>query len=483
MPVTNLHPEYSARFEQWKQARDFYEGQRAVHAAGEKYLPKLVEEPDTSYKARLCRTSFFNATQRTIEGLVGMLFRSAPESEVSPGTLEMLLDVTKSGESADAFAAKCADELETVGKVAILVDHPPAPVDAEGKPVQLSVAQVQQMNVRPHLARYTAESLINWQFGWVNNKTALVMAVLAEKVSEDNPADPFAPACVEQWRELRLVNGIYMQQLWRRPAGGGDPVPQGAPTVPHIAGKPLAEIPLHIIGDGRPPLQALMDVNLSHYQTTADLEHGAHMTALPQPWVSGVDSKNDESGNAIDEPMYIGGGTLWKFPMGATAGMLEYTGQGLQALSDRLKVKEQQMAVLGARMLEAQKSGVEAADTAGMHRAGEQSILQRQAGELSAKMEAALAVFDLWAGGTGKVKYQINKDFLPTALSAQEITALVGAWQSGAISHEELFGKFQRGGVVSEGATFEDEQTKIANAPPALVAPTPAAAGAGAGEE
>jgi hypothetical protein len=475
MPVTNLHPEYSARADQWKQARDFYEGQAAVHAAGEKYLPRLVEEPDASYKARKCRASFFNATQRTIEGLVGMLFRSAPECGVSAGVADMLLDVTKSGESMDAFGAKCAEELETVGKVAVLVDHPPAPA------TPMTRAQVEALNVRPHLARYTAESLINWQYGWVNNKTALVMAVLAECTYQDNPDDPFAPLKVDQWRELRLVGGVYVQQLWRRPVDGGEPVREGGPVTPTIAGKPLPEIPLHIIGDGRPPLQALMDVNLSHYQTTADLEHGAHQTALPQPWAAGIPQRLDDDGKSIDEPLYIGGGVLWTFPHGAQVGMLEYTGQGLSALSDRLKVKEQQMAVLGARMLEAQKSGVEAADTAGMHRAGEQSILQRQAGELSAKLEGALSVFDSWAGGSGEVKYQINKDFLPTALSAQEITALVGAWQSGAMSHEELFGKFQRGGVVSEGSTFEDEQTKIANAPPSLVAPTPAAAGAGAG--
>jgi hypothetical protein len=465
MPVDTKHKEYLALAPLWAQMRDFAAGQAAVHAAGEKYLPRLINESDEAYKARLCRANLFGATGRTIEGLAGMLFRSKPECKVSTSATPMLDDVTKSGESMDEFAARVAIELETINRVAVLVDYPEAP------PGPMTVAQVEALNIRPHLARYTGESLINWEYGWVNNKTMLTMAVLYEQVNVENPDDPFLPRVADQWRELRLVDGVYVAQLWRR-IGAGTADKFGEPVIPRMNGKPLNEIPLYIFGDGRPPLMALCDVNKSHYQTTADIEHGAHLTALPQAWAAGELRQLDPQTSLYNTPtLYIGGGDLWTFPTGTQVGMLEYTGQGLGALENRLKSKESQMAVLGARMLEAQKTGVEAADTAGMHRAGEQSILQRQAGELSVGLQKALAVFDKWAGGSGDVTYQINKDFLPTALTAQEITALVQAWQSGAISHESLFDKFQRGGVVSEGLTYEDEQTKIANNPPVLSAP------------
>lgn len=478
MPVDTKHPDYIARAAEWQQMRDFAESEQAVHAAGEKYLPRLTKETYEDYTARKGRASVYGATERTIEGLVGMLFRSAPEREVSPGTEGMLLDVTKSGEDLDRFGNLVAREYLTVGKVVALDDYPS--VSTEG----LSVAAVEEMNIRPNMARYTAEAFINWEFGWVNNKTTLTMAVLHERVNEPNPQDPFCPKVVDQWRELRLDGGVYTVQLWRRPAAGGAPERYKEPIVPLMNGKPLPEIPLHIFGDGKPPLLALCNVNKSHYQTTADIEHGAHLTALPQAWIAGDLGTLDAQGNKQQPELHIGGGNAWTFGPNTTVGYLEYTGQGLDALEKRLDRKENQMAVLGARMLEQQKSGVEAADTAGMHRSGEQSILQRIAGDLSTGMEKVLAIFDRWAGGTGKVKYQINKDFLPTALSAQEITALVQAWQSGAISHETLFLKLQAGGIVGEGADFETEQEKIANNPPALQTPPAASANdPGAGDE
>lgn len=52
---------------------------------------------------------------------------------------------------------------------------------------------------------------------------------------------------------------------------------------------------------------------------------------------------------------------------------LEFQGQGLSELREALRAKESMMATLGARMLAPDKNGVESAQTAGIHRAGENS--------------------------------------------------------------------------------------------------------------
>lgn len=475
MPVNTRHKLYGLQCADWKKMRDCVAGQRAIHEAAEAYLPRLVGETDTDYAARKARANFFNATSRTIEGLVGMLFRVEPDCDVSPATKPMLDDVTKSHETMLQFATRVAEELETTNKVAVLTDYP----TADKGTGEMSVADVERLNLRPHLAAYPAESIINWRYGWVNNRTMLTLLVLEEIISEPNPVDTFVSIDITQWRVLELIEGVYTVQIWRSTAGTFGPI--GEPIVPLMNNKPLNEIPVEILGDGLPPLIDLADVNVSHYQTTADIEHGAHRTALPQPWIAGDLSTVGPNGETVRPVLYIGGNNAWTFGPGTTVGMLEYTGQGLDSLEKRLERKEAQMAVLGARMLEQQKKGVESAESAGLHRAGEQSILQQQAGDLSAGLERVLAVFDKWAGGTGKVRYQINKDFIPASLTAQDITALVGAWQAGTVSKEELFNKFQRGGVISEGVDFEGHETQIENAPPVLSgAPRPAPAG-GAG--
>lgn len=472
MPIDSKHPDYVKQAPAWKMMRDLAGGQRAVHAAAEAYLPRLTEEADKPYEARLKRTPFYNATWRTIEALVGMLFRKAPSIEASAAIEAMLKDVTKSGKPIDMFMQECALEEETVGRVGVLTDYPS--VSTAGMTVQ----QAESMNVRPHLAMYRAEDIINWSWSWINNRNTLSLVVLEEKAIVGG--DVFSPTYEDRWRVLDLfeyISGLhaYRQCVYRKDKATGEfIIVEGSERFPLMAGQPLKEIPFEVFGDGLPPLEDLGHINVSHYQSSADLEHGAHMTALPQPWATGVTEQfHPQTGQPIAQKFHIGGGHLWTFAdPNSKVGMLEYTGQGLGALEGRIAAKEQQMAVLGARMLEAQKSGVEAAETAGIHRSGEQSALQAQAARLSLGFSRVLSWFEQWAGGPGDVVVTVNQDFMPANLTAQDVTALVGAWQAGAISKEALFLKFQKGGVVGDGTDYETEETKIESAPPTLPAAT-----------
>ncbi len=53
-------------------------GEDAVKAAGEAFLPRLELQTDAEYGAYKARASFFNATSRTADGFLGLIFRRAP---------------------------------------------------------------------------------------------------------------------------------------------------------------------------------------------------------------------------------------------------------------------------------------------------------------------------------------------------------------------------------------------------------------------
>jgi hypothetical protein len=53
-------------------------GEDAVKSAGEKYLPRLDSHSDEEFLAYRKRASFFNATARSAEGFVGLIFRRPP---------------------------------------------------------------------------------------------------------------------------------------------------------------------------------------------------------------------------------------------------------------------------------------------------------------------------------------------------------------------------------------------------------------------
>jgi hypothetical protein len=55
----------------------------------------------------------------------------------------------------------------------------------------------------------------------------------------------------------------------------------------------------------------------------------------------------------------------------------------------------------------------------------------------------------------------LNNDFSAKGLSSEELTAIVAAWQAGAISRETMFDLFRRGEVLPPGRT-DAEEAKLA---------------------
>src|SRR3954471_20108949 len=78
MPVNSTHPDYDASLFDWSRARDVLSGEDAVKAAGERYLPRLDSQTDEEFLAYRTRAAFFNATGRSAEGFVGLIFRRPP---------------------------------------------------------------------------------------------------------------------------------------------------------------------------------------------------------------------------------------------------------------------------------------------------------------------------------------------------------------------------------------------------------------------
>jgi len=115
-----------------------------------------------------------------------------------------------------------------------------------------------------------------------------------------------------------------------------------------------------------PPIGHLIAADLDHYRLTIDYRHGMHFTALPTAWVSGF-PKGDE--------LRIGSSTAWVTEtVGASAGYLEFRGDGLGTFEKALDRSERLMTVLGSRLLETQKRVSESAEALALRQAGEGGI-------------------------------------------------------------------------------------------------------------
>jgi hypothetical protein len=474
MSVKTQHPEYIAMYDRWARCRACADGQDAVHAAGSAYLPVLKDQTTEEYNSYKMRATFYNATWRTIAGLQGMLFRKPSIVEVPDTITPLLKDVTMTGESLYLFAMEVVEECLTVGRIGVFVDYPVISSS-------MTAADAMAQNLRPMLKPYKAESIINWKTGLVKNAMALTMVVLAE--NKEVMVDEFLSETEVQYRVLDLAvaggdttNSLrYRVRLMRHDDKLNIDVVISE-VWPIINGKQLDFIPFYFISADsidsevdEPPLIDLVDINLSHYRTNADYEHGCHFTGLPTPIISGYTPSTE------GESFYIGSTKAWVFPRtDATASFLEFTGTGLKALEANLNRKETQMAILGARMLEGQQNQGQSENTTTLNLGGEQSMLSAMSEAVSIGIERALQTFSLFANAapTPAIKYRLNKDFFPMPMTALTLTALVASWQNGAISYETLFNSLQRGEIIDMDQTIEDELAKMNQHKPVIPAGT-----------
>lgn len=452
-------------------------GEDSVKAAGQRYLPRLDSQTDDEYAAYKERASFFNATARTAEGYIGLIFRRPPflklpeeGSALGRALSEFRNDADMLGTPLVSYAKNVVNEVIAVGRAGTLIDW-------EG-----------DVENRVYASLYAAENILNWRVERINGRNMPTMIVLYEGTNVAGAGkddDPFIDAAAEQIRVLKLVPEKSERGAKKRPHSCvveiWQPVAKKSKTdkkewkliatrVPLRLGKPLPLLPFVFHGSrhSQPrveklPLADIIAVNLDHYRLDADYKHGVHFTALPTAWVSGFDKASS---------LRIGSSTAWVTETpGASAGFLEFTGQGLETFERAMDRDERLMAVLGSRLLEDQKKVGETATAIELRQAGENSILGNVAFNVSASLRQVLR-WAYWWNSTEEspdevtdeqVLVELNTDFSTKGLSAQEITAIVAAWQVNAISRDTMTELFRRGEVLPEGRTMEEEERLISS--------------------
>lgn len=455
MKVHTTRSEYAEAATLWTRCRDVYAGGDAVKSKGVAYLPALGGQDDADYKGYLARAEFFEATARTVDGLTGVVMRKPPEVSTSPGVTPWLADVTLAGVTMTNFAQTAMQDVLVVGRGGVLIDYAAAAK-------------------RPYFVWYRAEAIVNWRSSFASGDERLSMVVLKEEIEAPGAADPFQVEKATRYRVLELVNGVCMVTIYvpKQTDNATEWVPaESTPEAPNPAmlqraGQGIDEIPFVFVGPEdtspqvrKPPLLGLVDTNLSHYRTSADLEHGAHFTGLPTPYVTGHKSTSSV--------LKIGAGVAWILPEAdASVGMLEFTGQGLGALERLMDRKEVRMAILGARLLEASKNVAEAADTHRIRQSGDESVLKRIAGAVSEALTTALQWMAWWAGSDEAALVQttcaLNTSFAVVTATPEEVKTWLLAVQAGRMSNETFYYLCTRAELTRPGVTFKDEQHAIA---------------------
>ncbi|WP_298916722.1 DUF4055 domain-containing protein [uncultured Roseobacter sp.] len=422
---------------QYHLIRDSLEGEDAIKDQGQLYVPKPEGMSAQNYAHYLDRGCFYGAPEMTLRALVGLALRKDPVVSLPPRIEPMRLNATNEAAPMSILIEDAVREVMSMGRFGILLDFP-----AEGNTA----------NTVPHLSTFKAETIEDFDTGFVDGKKMLTRVHLASD-------QDFEGADVIY--ELILEDTIYKFRRFIRDQHKNR-VDVGDEIIPTVNGRALDFIPFVMVShEGlrpehvTPPFLSLCQVALSHFKNSCDREHAIYLTASPTPWVAG-------SISADKVPTQIGAGAIWTLPEGTEVGMLEFQGAGVAAQKELMGEKIDTMATLGARMLSVTMNRNETIDTATQRTRSELALLHGVVVSVETALNRLLRLAAEWVGDNpDEAAVTLSRDFIESSMEPKMIEQQMKLYLSGIISRATLHENLQKGEIVRADRSWEDEKDMI----------------------
>lgn len=462
--ITFIRTENAKMRYKWDLVRDCLRGQQAIKEKGTVYLPMPLNDPDECernlrYEAYRMRAQFYNFTRRTMDGLVGQVFSRDPILKGSPYLKKLAMDIDGAGTALDQQAKIALGMVLAYGRCGIMADYPARETGATAK-------EIQDLSVRPSIQLFAPWAVINWREKLVGGSLRYDLVVIQEQA--ESSADGFEISTTDQWRVLRMIDGVYTVEIWRKDELGATYLYSGTQRPTDADGNNLPSVPFRFIGSmsndsklDEPPLYDLAETNIGHYRNSADYEEASFMLGQPTLAISGLTKEWVEQ--VFRGTVYLGSRAAIPMPANAKAELLQVSPNTMPF--EAMKHKEAQAVAMGAQLI--RESGVQ--KTLGESQNDSQSnssYLATCAKNVSAAYTWLLPVMQAFSIGEAMkivdpeskefIFYDLNTDFPATRMTPNERTQLIAEWMDGAITFEEMRDGLRTAGV----ATMDTEKAK-----------------------
>lgn len=469
-----MKPELANMLSAYKLCRDCYMGELAVknrinysqpsHNNGggtgqammlSPYLPDPSPASESEsmrikrYNDYVTRAVFYNVTKRTVKAMTGEVFSKYPL--LTLGQLDVLeTDVNGAGQSLTQQAKDALTNLLLTGRGGFLADMP---VNQTGA----SLADVRNRQLRPTIAHYDSESIINWRYRKVGGVYKLSLVVLSESyVASD---DGFEAKTGRQLLVLRLNDNDRVEsEIYRKADGNSEWVSQGINSVTDNKGAQLTEIPFFACGSVNNDLEPddipafdIAHLNIAHLRNSADYEESL---AISQPTLAISGLTQDWVDDVLADGIAMGSRSGIMLPVGGKAELLQPDVNDSNMTA--MKHKEAMMASLGAKLIELGGSTNKTATQSNNELAEQTSVLSTLANNISDALTKSVKACARFMGYDDKdLVVTLNTDFGFAKMTPEQRQQLLQEYQAGAITWAEYRGKL----VENEIATEENPET------------------------
>ena len=482
MPVHNdmmniHHPDYDKTIDEVKTVRDAIEGSNAIKN-GERskiYLPNPTDidiltgqdfvEASNRYNAYKNRAEFDAFPGRTESGYVGALKSTPPDFAVIPAEIEYLLtDSDGDGLTLSESIEITQANLLEVKFHGLLVDfNGLTQVDINDESPQLTNAQAKTLGLQATIKHYPRESIVDWDYGVVNNQNQLTFVKLMEKTSE---IDRESLQRVEVENQLVLAldeNGQYYQQQITKTAEGKDQISDR--LYPKNNTGRLNLIPLEIVIEQKVKSSSIPKAlgilypiclkAIARYQVNAALKESIHRSAQPTMWSSGWTNQAFEVYKTLTGHDHIATGASSHIPLpkGAEIGYLQWDADS-NAMFKYMEENQKEAKALGARF-DTSDPKDEAVGVAKIRSAEELSALMNIQSSIEESYTRVLGwcfSFMLTSTSEPEIEIVLNKEFNKVKLTAGEQKAILDNFTMALIDRAEALSQLGKGGILTVDA-------------------------------
>lgn len=437
------------------QNNDLYGGRKKLLDNIDLYYAGL--ELDTAEKklARWSRTPFYLYYPKIVSSFNSSIFKKPPHYELPvEDDDELITNVDLLGNNVNEYAFQICKETLKQGFCATINDYSE----------ELS---------RPYLNFISPEQFVSFQTKQIKGYPELSQFIYTVDEERQKADDEFTIELVKVHYVWSLENGQTRVRKYERTRQETDKTNyERAKDKEEYSdvlisdafitknGKKLDRLPITIHGKEsnnytieKSVLQDISDLNIDLINRVVDQIEVLHLTALPTPWISGIDPDDPEA------PKTIGSSKLWVLENpDSKVGMLEFDGKSAQAHRDYIEDLLNVMAVMGAQILKKQGVSRETATSVLIRSAQETAIITSIVQNISSQYKEALIFYFDWAKQkTSDIMYNLNSDFVSVDMEPNAQIALVRSWLDGAISHKTVFEKMKQGEIINSNKSYEQE--------------------------
>lgn len=462
-------PQYAEYMELLDLPHALMKGTRGMRATGEKYLPKEINEEDSTYEARKKRTVLLNAFQRTVQKMTGEVFSKpiTPSEEVPDYLTEMFTNVDGEGNSLDVYSQKVFTQDLVDGISHILVDYPNIkkrevkgilefwyePTDEEKEEGKLSEwrpftkGTEEELGFRPIWVHLPAESIIGWRVKKVNGVLVTIQIRFTEVSYEDD--GKYGTKKVERIRVIEP--GRYEVHIKNIETGKWDLEEEGKTSLDYV---PLVSI---MFGEklqdmiAQPPLEGLAFLNMLHWQSSSDQRNILHYARLVT-YFGRLLSTDPKTKEVVVGPNRL----IHGMDPQSDFKVVEHTGRGIEAGRNDLLDLEKQMGMFGLIYMMPQTGNITATQRA-IESSENDSALLNWALIFQAGLNKALEyTADMLGEDSEKIgSLSINTEF-KSLLNDVEADVLIKAFQTGLLPRQIIVEEFTRRGLITDEYDLAD---------------------------